>query len=159
MPEKCLRTSSWIIIHRIQFLSSQMYFCPQKFIKCVLSTIYHVYIIHRQQKDYRTHLQASDELFSTELNFYPQNRIFIHTNLFLSTKSYKIATWSCAYHSRSIPDGRESRVCIYKHQANYFPQNRIFIHRVQFLSTYPIILIHRWEIWFKCSPIKSLFKL
>ena len=120
------------------------------------STIYHVYVIPRQHKDYRTYLQASDELFSTELNFYPQKRIFIHTNLFLTTKSYTLppgGSLSCAYHSRTI---ESLELCIYKHHANYFPQNRIFIHRVQFLSTYHIILIHRWGIWFKFTNQTSV---
>ena len=100
-----------------------------------LSTIYHGYIIPRQQKDYRTYLQASDELFFTELNFYPQNRIFIHTNLFLSTKSYKITTWWQFIVCVPFPDDRESRIMhlqasceLFSTESNFYPQSSIFIH-------------------------------
>ena len=46
-----------------------------------MSTAYRVYTIPRRLKGQRMYLHASDELFSTESNFYPHKSISVHKML------------------------------------------------------------------------------
>ena len=74
-PQMNYFPQNWIFIHRIEFLSTPTYFCPQNHTKLPPDR---VRTIPGRQRVSSMHLQASGELFSTESNFYPQSSIFIH---------------------------------------------------------------------------------
>ena len=123
-------------------MSTQPYFYLQNVLG---STLYRVCTIPDRQRGSKMHLQISDELLSTESNFYLQNQ-------FLSTQPYfylQNVLGSTLYRVYTIPAGEIVPKTYLR------SSRRIIIYRLQFLSTscnyylHPIIIIYTWRISLK----------